>query len=248
MDLAQRAYSRNIVCFSDFLGLGELNIYHGMQRDLAFIKTISRGGHAYAERQMIAFIPDAFCYSMEDAEVEFPYTYMEIAPANPRFSDALTHRDYLGAILNLGIDRGLIGDILVGEGSACVICAGSIAPFIGESLTRVRHTTVVCRELAGGVPEGLVPKLTEVSGSVASARLDALTALAFRIPRPQAVSLIEGGRVFADGRLVTDPSCRPKEGSIISCRGLGRFRFDGTGKVTKKGRVFAQLSLYSDRN
>ena len=245
-DLARRAYDRDIICFSDFLGLNELNIFHSLRRELSFIRTASCGGYANAERQMIAFIPDAFSYVSgegEEADI-FPIARLSIRPVNPRFSDPLTHRDFLGTLLGLGIERSLLGDIIVREKDAVLLCRDSIAPFVMQELVRVRHTTVIAEPCDPEEAVSLGPTLTPVTGSVASARLDALLALGFHLPRTQASALIAGGKVFADGRLITDPSYRPAEGCVISCRGQGRMRYDGTGRETKKGRVFAKLSLY----
>ena len=114
-------------------------------RNFLFVKWKISGGYEFAERQIVAFIPDAFCL-YEEREFSFPITVLEIKPCSLRFAEQLTHRDYLGAVLNLGIDRGKIGDILTEEGRALLFCKPSVKDIICRELCRVRHTTVSVRE------------------------------------------------------------------------------------------------------
>ena len=97
----------------------------------------SQGGYHGAERQMIAFYPTDLGFYWE-----YPICCLKIEPKAVKFSEALTHRDYLGTILGLGVERSVIGDILVKEHGAWVFCHNKIADFIMKNLCRVRHTTV----------------------------------------------------------------------------------------------------------
>ena len=99
IDLSKQANRKGIVLFSDFLNLNELNIYRQSEK-LFETKTESFGGVPYAERQIIAFIPDALYY-----EWDYPITALKITPTYPKFAEKLGHRDILGAIMKLGVDR-----------------------------------------------------------------------------------------------------------------------------------------------
>ena len=94
-----RLTEKGIVLFSDFLNLNELNIYHQCESEFA-TKTESFGGVSYAERQIIAFIPDALYY-----EWTYPIAALKVEPAYPKFAEKLGHRDLLGSVMTLGIDR-----------------------------------------------------------------------------------------------------------------------------------------------
>lgn len=122
IDLANQARMKNIIIYSNFLNLNELHIFHSNLQKFSFVKWKIFGGYEFAERQIVAFIPDAFCLYREEDQIPFPIATLEIKPCNLKFSDPLTHRDYLGAVLNLGIDRSQIGDILVEEGRALLFC------------------------------------------------------------------------------------------------------------------------------
>ena len=160
-----------------------------------------------------------------------------------KFSEDLTHRDYLGAILNLGVDRSVVGDILIEDHAASFFCLRRMIDFFLENLCRVRHTTVVASKIKdpGDIPE---PKLSPVTGTCASVRLDSLIALAFGTSRSSIVHCIEEGLVFVNGRLITSNGYEPKEGDIISVRKKGRFIFDGVTRQTKKGRLGVRILLY----
>lgn len=98
--------------------MNELHILHTTPKDMLLTRYETYGGYDMSERQMAAFLPDALYYTHF-----YPIQILKIEPLQKKFAESLTHRDYLGAILNLGIDRSKIGDILVTEDSAPCFCA-----------------------------------------------------------------------------------------------------------------------------
>ena len=129
------------------------------------------------------------------------------------------------------------------EDAAYLFCLERMADFIRDNLIRIRHTSVYVEQVEA---ENFhyEPKYKEVSGTVASVRLDKLLALAFNASRSSLTGLIEGGKVFVNGKLVTSNDYEPKEGDLISVRGMGRFRFRETGGQSKKGREYVILWRY----
>lgn len=238
IDLANTADRRGIVTFTDFMNLNELNIFHSSTGSFSYVETKLFGGYEHAERQMAAFIPDALSYSYE-----YPICSLKIEPLQKKFADALNHRDFLGALLNLGVDRCKIGDILVGDKEAVFFCEKKIAPFLIQELTRVRHTTVLCRENQNGT-DTFAQKTETVTGTVSSVRLDSIIAAAMKTSRSSLTGLIEGGKVFVNGRLVTSNGYQLKEQDLISVRGVGRFRYLGQSSQTKKGRCVVEIEKY----
>ena len=237
LDLSRQADRKGIVLFSDFLNLNEQNIFHSLQKELYTTAELS-GGYEQAERQMVAFHPDALLFPWE-----YPITCLKIEPLAAKFSESLTHRDFLGAVLNLGIERSVIGDILVQEHTAWIFCHNKISDYIIENLTRVRHTTMKISRVDN--PEHFpTPQFETISGTCASVRLDSLIGLAFQSSRSSMVSFIEGGQVFVNGKLITSNGYEPKDGDIISVRSKGRFRYEGVFGQTKKGRYSIKLSRY----
>lgn len=237
-ELADTAYRRDIVTFSGFLDLQEQHILHSISWKEHGVSVRLFGGYDLAERQMASFLPETLGF-----EWEFPFTAVQIEPAAPKFSEELGHRDFLGAVMNLGLDRSRLGDILVEDNRAWLFCEDRIADFLCQELTAVRRTPVrvsLCRELTRIPP----PRRKEVTGSVASVRLDSVTALAFQESRSSMLPLIEGGKVFVNGRQVTSNGFALREDDIISVRGKGKFQFGHTLHTTKKGRNMVVLYRY----
>ena len=227
-ELANLSYQRDIVTFSDFLNLNEQNIINDRKNQMPGVVMECFGGYEQAERQMVAFHPDALLFPWK-----YPIKCLKAEPLAAKFSEDLTHRDFLGAVLNLGIERAVIGDILVQKHTAWIFCHEKIADYIIENLTRVRHTTMKLSMVDNleHIPE---PEFQEINGTCASVRLDALIGLAFQTSRNSMVPFIEGGQVFVNGKLITSNGYEPKDGDIISVRGKGRFRYEGVSRQTKK--------------
>ena len=181
--------------------------------------------------------------SFRDTGQDYPIACVKIQPLNRKFSEDLTHRDYLGAILNLGIDRSKIGDILLDQEAGYVFCQESMADFLAEELTRIRHTSVQARRLLEEEPLP-TPRREEVSGTVASPRLDSVIALAFGSSRNSILGLIEGGKVFVNGKSIVSNAYSIKEGDIVSVRGKGKFQFGSVTNKTKKNRFHIVLYRY----
>ena len=238
IDLSNQAFQRDIVTFSDFLNLNELHILHTTPKDMFPSRYETYGGYELSERQMIAFLPDALYY-----EYEYPIRAVEIRPANRKFAEDLSHRDYLGSMMNLGIERCKFGDIIVEKDYAIVFLCGEIADYVIDNLTRIRHTVVICtlKEI-GDIC--YTPKFTEIKGTVPSVRLDTVLSVAFPMSRSKLTAYIEAGKVFVGGKLITSNGYTVKEGDIISVRGMGRITYDGILSETKKGRYYISVKKY----
>ena len=247
IELSRIAYQREIITYTDFLNLNEQNILHTLPKDSFYALYQSFGGYDTAERQMIAFIPEALSLrygeKMTPYEIEYPFEAVKIAPRNAKFAETLSHRDYLGAILNLGIERSKTGDILMDEKEALLFVHKSMFSLLMEELTRVRHTFVDCK--AVDLQEiNYEPQYDLIRGTVSSVRLDSLLPLAFSSSRSKLSGLIEGAKVFVNGKLITSNGYQVKDGDIISVRGMGKFRFSGTGGKTKKNRISVEIQKY----
>ena len=172
IDLSRQANRKGIVLFSDFLNLNELNIYHQNEKFFE-TKTEASGGVPFAERQIVAFIPDALYY-----EWQFPIAYLEIVPSYPKFAEKLGHRDILGSMMNLGVDRSKLGDIVICEDKYFLICEESMAPYFMENLDKIRHTVVKLSPVSADAL-GQQQKFEEKDGIITSNRLDSMIACVY---------------------------------------------------------------------
>lgn len=238
VELSRIAYTREIVTFSEFLNLNELNILHTTPKNMLLSQYKTYGGYGLSERQMAAFLPDALYY-----DYQYPIQIIEISPVNRKFAEELSHRDYLGAVMNLGIERCKLGDILIEDGKAILFAKEELAGYIMEHLTRIRHTTVKTSILPA-FEDSYEPRYEESKGTVASVRLDTVLSLAYPLSRSKVTGLIEGARVFVNGKLVTSNGYRLKEGDILSVRKMGRIGYNGILSETKKGRYMVSIRKY----
>ena len=237
-ELANLSYQRDIVTFSDFLNLNEQNIINDRKNQMPGVVVECFGGYEQAERQMAAFHPDALLFPWK-----YPICCLKVEPLAAKFSEELTHRDYLGAIMNLGIERSMVGDIVLQDGTAGAFVMEKMSRYLAENLTMIRHTSVLT-EITADFSELPEPETEELSGTVSSVRLDSITALCGRLSRTKAASLIEGEKVSVNGAVCTNVSLNLRGGEILSIRGIGKFRFGEPGNLTKKGRISVVVYRY----
>lgn len=239
MDLSRLADKRDIVTFSNFLNLNEINQFFQIAPELSTHYQLS-GGYEFAERQMAAFIPDALSYVQD---WNFPISCLKFVPSNPRFAEELTHRDILGALMSLGIERSKIGDIKIDEGVYYVFCVEELSDYLLDSLVSIRHTAVRGEKVDAG-SHHIEQKFEEISGIVSSNRLDNLVTFLTGKARAKSVSLIQGQKVFVNEKIILSNSHECKENDVISIRGYGKFIFQGCSGETKKGRVKINIKKY----
>ena len=176
-------------------------------------------------------------------EVPFPIACIRVSPLQRKFADELSHRDFLGALMNLGIDRATLGDIRTGDDETYLFCLESIAGFLCENLTRVRHTDVRCvvTEEIGDMPRD-VPETVCIQ--VQSLRIDAVLSRVYHISREKSMDLFREGRVYVNGRLCENNSRQLKAGETVNARGFGKFSLTGEPGKTKKGKLVVEAAVY----
>lgn len=245
LDMADNCYYRNIPVTTDFLDLNSQTLFQKIIKELPEVGFKITGGYDMAERKVIIFYPS---YLDEDTvqksccDSDF-YSVVRITPLNRQFAENLNHRDFLGAILNLGISRSKIGDILVCKECTYFFCAKSIADYMVDNLTKIKHTYVRC-ELIPPMEFNYEPEFSEIKGSIASLRLDSVIALGFNSSRNHLITYIEEGKIAVNGRIITSNAYSIKPDDVISVRGLGKIKFIRELSSTKKGRLMVLIHKY----
>ena len=237
VDLSRQANRKGIVTFSDFLAVNEQLILQQNREKLESEYQMS-GGYEYAERQMVAFIPDALFY-----EWDYPMKCVRIRPAYPKFAEKLTHRDVLGALMSLGIERSKIGDLIVNETEMFFFAKEEIVPYIIEQLTAVRHT-VVTLDVNASSHIDYKPHFIEKEAITTSNRLDAVIAAICKLSRSESLRLIQEGKIFVNGTECLHNTYYCKQGDLLSIRGFGKVRFGETLGVTKKDRIRFSFQIF----
>ena len=232
-DMAVQAdrYSRAV--YGDFLSENSIALLNSRKGFLPAEPTLF-GGFSGAERQMVAFIP-------EYEEAAFPISALRIT--SPMMK-GLTHRDYLGSVLGLGIKREKCGDIIISEDSAYILLSGDIASYALNSLTKVGRIGVKCEIVPLSEINMPQKSFKPITGTVSSLRLDAIVSLFSGKGRSKAAELVLGGLVFVNGICVQKTDMRLNDGDIISLRGKGKATLT-IGGTSKKDRIFVTLNLWA---
>lgn len=239
LELAEKSYSRGIYTYTPFLDLMQQQVYHAVEREVSYAGAAMEGGSPLCDRKIIRFgSPQNLGYAEE-----YPIACLKIQPVVSKFADKLTHRDYLGAIMNLGIERSTIGDIFVQEQEGILFCQQSIAPFLIENLYQVKHTKVRCSIAEGEILlQGAKPQ--EISVTVSSSRIDGVIARLYNISRSQSLELFRAGKIFVNGIAMENNSYQLKEEDTVTVRGFGKFIYYGSVGETKKGKERVSLGVF----
>ncbi len=240
MDLYERSYRGCHYTFTGFLNEAEFSDLLVLKKEIPPDAYTAFGGYSSATRVMVRF-GNAQELGYEEA---FPIAVLKIEPLMKKFADDLTHRDFLGAVMNLGIERTEVGDILVADKQAHMICTHKMADYISENLTRIKHTSVrafVTQE----IPEEVTPNLEGAQVQVASQRLDLFIAKVCKLSRKECADYFAEKKVFLNGRLMENHSRQLAEGDIVSVRGFGKFHYCGVVKTTQKGNLIVAYERYS---
>ena len=239
LELARKSQDAPYFIFTDFLGLGERSVFTLAAAKFGKITYKLFGGSEYAERVMVRFGDEEELGWDEP----FPIKIIKVEPSAPKYAEKLTHRDYLGSILALGIERCKIGDIAITETEAYIFAEDGMAEYIKDSLCSVRRTAVRC-SMVSTLPEGELYKTKRITVQALGERLDGVIAKVFSLSREEASRLFAKGLVFIDGALTESCSKIPKPGQVVSVRGKGRFIYLGYETLTKKGKKNIEVELY----
>lgn len=231
-ELAAQSHRNNIYTFTGFLGEAELAVYYQMEKELSYAGVTVFGGRAEASRNIIRFGREEDFGYVED----FPIRCILIEPLLQKFADIFSHRDFLGAVMNLGIERSEVGDIVIQNNKAYLFATEKMAPYICENLDKVKHTNVKC-VITEELPKEAEVRTESMALQVSSERVDAVAAKAFRLSRSEILNHFSAGKVFVNGQICENNSRNLKAADTVSVRGFGKFRYAGAKSLSKKGKL-----------
>lgn len=238
-DLAELSQRSGVPRFSAFLNEREAAIAEAAARAEGAVP-VFYGGCEGALRTVCGFFEGTYG---EDFAEDAKYGLFPVRAVSFSFREGfkLSHRDFLGAIMALGIKRGTVGDIVVSEGAGAVFCLETEAELI-RSITKIGNVGV-CAEDGLTVPiEKKEPK--RLIASVTSMRLDCVVAACANISRDKSASLVKGGLVCADFSVCLEVSKTVAENSVLSIRGYGKFKVSKIVGMSKKGRLRVEIEKY----
>ena len=207
------------------------------------------GGYFEAQRKQIFLLPDYISLAAEEMNIfdiieeDLDEAIVALKIIGSGFK-SLSHRDYLGSILALGIEREKLGDICVLDGgSAIIFCCGEVVDFLLYELSSIGNDKVKVEKITVDKNMASMQKYQGFTDTVASERIDCVVAALFNLSREKAQNLIKGGFVEFNYETATKPDSRVDKGDIISARGYGKFIIRDVSQATKKGR----LRLFADK-
>ena len=238
-ELANRSYANQQYLFTGFLSAAELDIYYQMEHELSYAPAVLFGGTNDCERVMLRFGSEALC----GYEESFPIACVAIVPLLEKFGEVLSHRDYLGALMNLGIERSTLGDIIIEGKHAFLFCTEQMAPYILENLDKIKHTNVQC-SLAKEIPKSTVVQVERKIVQVGAMRADSIIAKVYHLSRSESLNLFRAKKVFVNGRQTENNSGSLKPEDKVTVRGYGRFCCVNIVGESKKGKLNVEVDVY----
>lgn len=198
------------------------------------------GGPAQAERAICCWLPeylDESCLLDSDGPIAaVRATYFE--------KDQLTHRDFLGGLMGIGIKRETVGDIYVKSGSCDFLVTREILPYVLDNFLSAGRTRLHLEEIP--LEQLHVPQVTvkEIRDTVSSLRLDSIVGSGFGMARGKATALIEAGKVSLNDLPCMKGDKLLTEGDKVSARGFGKLVLLQVGGRTKKDRISIVLQRF----
>lgn len=241
LDKAQRAEKQKCITYSDFLNPHQRTLAEKIFSECDEVDYFFNGGFPGADRALIFFRPDFMFgeeYDFSGNEV-FSFLKLEV-----RTRESLSHRDYLGSLMSIGIKREKTGDILVSDEGCFIIVLKEISDFIKYNLEKVSNVKVDIKEVEESelkVPES---KVKEIRATVASLRLDCVSGAGFEVSRSKVAEFIKGERLNLNWETTDNISKQVKEGDTISIRGKGKVVLEKIEGKTRKDRTVIILKKF----
>lgn len=254
LELSQRCFDDGYLTHTQFLTSSEQNLFYEIlceehidvsAHSLNGVHYVFYGGREENDRNVLFFLPyymdeDAFYEEMSSDDV---IACLMIEPKNAKFADKLTHRDFLGSLMQLGYERDVFGDIFTDGTTGYIFLLKTVLDQIRENITKIKHTSVIAKE----IKTSECPFKQEYEGKsiiVSSLRIDNVVAEAFNISRTLAQEFISQESVFVNGVAAKSNSLSLKEGDRVSIKGKGKFIFGRVESKTRKERFVVSIKLY----
>lgn len=247
LDMKEKCADNSVITSTNFMSLDEISTVKTVGRELSqYVDTFYYGGYDDAERCISIFVPKFMDITdieeyLRENEDENPMCILRLK--KDKFT-LLSHRDYLGAIMGLGIKREMTGDIKVSDEGAEVFCLKSIAAFLSENLKKTGRGSVEGEIVSVGEMKQGTEKTEIRFYSVASLRLDTVVSAVFNLSRGTAAEAVSKGVVYVNSSQCLKNDFMLKQGDKIVLRGKGKAVLDEIIGENKKGRIHINIKRY----
>jgi len=237
MEYLDRCERNNQRFFTDFLHPLQAKIACEMVRPYNSVSLSLYGGFEDCERRIAALFPE---WDHVEPQ-EFPIVILKITDRG--WGKVLSHRDFLGALLGLGIKREKVGDLIVRERVCFAAVHRDIAGFVEANLERAARSSIIVQRVDREDID-FAPAYEEMRITIASPRLDVIVGAVFGLSRAKSAGLINGEKVKVNWKTETRTDTALREGDIVSVTGKGKFKVEEFAGMTKKGRVVMVIKKY----
>lgn len=246
LDKIEFVEKRNSVENTDFLDIHQRGILERVLKIVKYKNYMIYGGYENAERTMIILYPEKLETVFENNYFDYNNILQVIRIILPNeMRGKYSHRDYLGAVIKVGIKREKVGDIIVSLDGADIIATKEMASYLTTSLSELTRFSKSNFEMHKIEELNIAPPKTEIINIIVpSMRMDSIVSEMIRTSRSKAMEYIEAERVFINSELVTKNAKMLKENDMITIRGKGRFKINKILNSTKKGNLVIEIEKY----
>lgn len=235
LDKIEIVLAKHLIQSTDFLDPYEVYLAKSILNRFDEINYVEYGGYESSERKIILIFPSYL-------EIDYPDQYLYCIKVSGDL-DTLSHKDYLGAILSLGIKREKVGDILVHSDYGYIIVKDEIGDFVLYNLEKIGNKNVVRKKTSFTNIE--IPSLEykEKKCFLASLRLDLVISSAYKISRSDSSDMIKKGLVKINWEPIDKPTKDVNQGDIVSVRGYGRFILHSIDGLSRKDKYISNIRI-----
>ena len=247
LDKKRQSADNSMITHTNFLSLDEISIVKATDREYnEYVDTFYYGGYDDSERQIALFVPKFYDVAhlnafLGDNEEDNPICIVRLK--KDKFT-TLSHRDYLGAIMGLGLKREMVGDIKVTDEGADVFCLKSSADYICENLKKSGRGSVTGEIFSVSNFHSAEDKYELLFTTVSSLRLDGVIAAFFNLSRSNAAEMVNKGLVYVNSSQCLKVDFTLKEGDKIVLRGKGKTVLSEVKGTSKKGKLKIEYKKY----
>lgn len=235
IDKIELVLNKHTCEFTDFLDPYERELAKSILNRFDDINYSENGGIQDSERQIIAIFPDYYC----NDNVQKNISVLRISDN----LDSLSHKDFLGAILNLGIKRSKIGDILVHEDYTDIIVKNEVVDFLLINLEKIGNRKIIVNNVDIDSIKPVPLKYKEINKSLSSYRLDVFISATYNLSRQKSLDIINSQHVKVNWEPINKPNKELIVGDIVSVRGYGRFILHAVEGISKKNKIKANIRI-----
>ena len=235
LDKIEIVLNKHISQTTDFLNPYEFTLALSVLNRFNDISYSIDGGYEGAERKIITIYPP---YIFRE-DIEVPISSLKIIGD----LKLVEHKDYLGSILSLGINRNKIGDILVYDDEAIIIVKEEINSFILYNLEKIKNKNIeVSLHNQSNIQTPKV-EYKELNEFLVSLRIDTIISSTLNLSRKESMNIINSGKVKLNFEFIDKPSKEVEEGDMISVKGYGRFILHQIKGRSKKDRFICIIRI-----